>query len=68
MSSLKEDHAYRALSETVEKLDLKIPEALLEEIYMIQREHQFEKDRSAAIKQMEAKILAAIDGTPIPGN
>ncbi|MBX3713753.1 MAG: hypothetical protein KF800_17470 [Lysobacter sp.] len=61
MSRLQDDPAFRALKETAEKLDLQIPPTLLAEIYAIQREHQFEKDRSSAIKQMEAKILSAVD-------
>lgn len=62
MSKPQDDPAFRALKETVEQMELQIHLGLLSEIYAIQREHQFEKDRVLAIKEMEAKILTAVDG------
>ena len=61
MSTAAEDSGYRVLVGVAESMGLEGMEPLLRELYAIQKEHQFEKDRSASISLMEKRILAEID-------
>lgn len=61
MSNVAEDSGYRVLVEVAESMGLDGMEPLLRELYAIQKEHQFEKDRVTSISLMEKKILAEID-------
>lgn len=66
MKTPENDHAFRALQETAVSLGITVPDHLLIELYSIQTEHQFDKDRSHAIKKMQQRVLAAIDEQPSP--
>lgn len=60
MTAQPEDPAYRILVEAARETGQNI-ESLLLDLYAIQKEHQFEKDRSLSTSQMEARILAEVD-------
>lgn len=64
MSKPQEDHAFKALKETAEKLEFPVSQSLLLDLYTIQREHQFDTDRSTPMKRMEQRILAEVDNNP----
>ena len=57
----REDLVYRVLSETARNTAPDISIQLLQKIYEVQVEHQFDKDRQAAIDKMRACILSEID-------
>jgi len=61
MNNPKNDRAYQILVECSEESETPLPPALLLELYKIQKEHQFERDRSISSDLMQRAILSEID-------
>jgi hypothetical protein len=64
MNSQTDDPGYLILVEVARSLGLEDHDGLLFDLYVIQKDHQFEKDRSASSTLMEKRILAEIDRAP----
>lgn len=62
MSEILVEPAFSALKDIADDFDLGVSETLLADIYAIQKEYQFDGDRTKSIRKMESRILAEIDG------
>lgn len=65
MSDPQNDHAFKALQETADALEISVSSGLLLDLYVIQREHQFDRDRSNAIRRMQQRILSEVDDSKV---
>jgi hypothetical protein len=61
MDRIQNDAPFLALEAIAADAEPPISQALMLDLYTIQREHQFDKDRRVAIQRMQERILAEID-------
>jgi hypothetical protein len=61
MNTLQSDMAYQILVQCSEDSDSPVSASLLLDIYKIQKEHQFERDRSVSSELMQKRILLEIE-------
>ncbi len=63
MTKPQDDPAFKALKAVAAEMEPPVNQALLLDLYMIQRDSQYnDDDRSAVIDQMSKRIVAEIDG------
>lgn len=61
MSNSQDEHALAALLRAAKQASKPISEQLLKDLYLIQREHQFEEDRAGVLEQLQQRIIGEIE-------
>lgn len=68
MTRNQDDHALNALERAAQKTSKPISEKLLADLYSIQKEHQFDVDRTVVVEAMEKRIIAEVEVGSTSGN